>query len=836
MTDVGQEEGEEDIVRRLADLSRSSFVAHRDAVAALPAIRPLGPRAVLEWLATADALFGHDREAGKAFIRGSGAVARVWGGTSPWCIAARRFCAWSNCGPAVQAFMNALPDAAALPTQDTVRWMEIGFSWCSRHMDSGRAYFETPLGMLAAGGGLHDIEQLLEPAVGLWREHGLSLACYLPGALRVRTLLGTPGARSWARRGGDILKSGRRRGEAFFALASEESRALLLEHLPGFRILEHERLLQLLLVAWFGEPFDLHASDWMPGNVPAIIETDGRALFLPAVFPDREQTLLSVWHAAGHLLLDTFDRTAIEELFQAAGCPYPPLDPDQAITWDALLRPYGEDLPRFQVLFDLCEDLRIDARLAARIPGYLRRLEALPDGEMIAPAAPYRNFVRKAWRALLGDDAPDPRLVPLFSPDARVRDAFSVARVLLGSDDFPRLAPDERMAAYPPAHGPNVTRPVYPRAPRAKEYQYPIDQDSADARLAECRAVSEQSPRDAQGDDHDLNIDREDTAGAGGRVGVGLPQPARVTGRGRMRAPGDEGYAYPEWDYRGRQLRARWTRVHERSLDDRDLPEVERILAQHGQTLRRLRRAIEVHKPVRLAPYRRQLEGETLDLDAAVDFVALRRAGLGPRPEIYCQQRPQRRDIAVLLLVDLSTSIMERLADGSRIVDRIRAALVLFSESLQEIGDPYAIAGFASKYRDQVSYYAIKEFDQPLDRDVRAILGGLSGRLATRMGAAVRHALARFESRSQRRLLLLLSDGRPADYDDGGDSRYLEEDTRVAIKGCVDQGVHPFCITLDPRGGDYLQRVFGQGHYLVVDRLDDLPARLSEIYLRLRAA
>lgn len=836
MTDVRSPEGEEDIARRLADLSRTSFVAHRDAVAALPEIRPLGVSAVLEWLATTEVLFGHDREAGKAFIRGSGAVARALGGTSPWCIAARRFCAWSNCGPTVWAFMNALPDAAALPAQDTVRWMEIGFSWCARHMDSGRAYFETPIGTLLGGGGFHDLEQLLEPAIGLCQDHGLGLARYLPGVLHARTLLGTVGAQSWARQGGDILKAGRRRGEAFFALASEESRALLLERLPGSRILDHERLLQLLLVGWFGEPFDLRTGDWMPGSGPPFIETDGRALFLPAVFPDREQMLLSVWHAAGHLMLGTFDRTAIEELLQATECPHPPLDPEHAMTWNALLLPYGEDLPSFQVLFDICEDLRIDARLAARIPGYLRRLEALPDGEMIAPAVPYRNFVRRTWRALLGHGVADPRLLPLFASDARVRDAFRVARMLLASGEFPQLAPDERIAAYPPAHGPNVSRPVYPRAPRANEHQYHVDQDSDGARPAESSARSEQSPADAQGDDNDLNIDREDTAGAGGRVGVGLPQPARVHGRERVRAPSDEGYAYPEWDYRGRQLRARWTRVHERSLDDRDLPEVERILSRNGQTLRRLRRAIEAHKPVRLAPYRRQLEGETLDLDAAVDFVALRHAGLGPRPAIYCRQRPRRRDIAVLLLVDLSTSIMERLADGSRIVDRIRAALLLFAESLEEIGDPYAIAGFASKYRDQVSYYAIKEFDQPLDMDVRATLGGLSGRLATRMGAAVRHALARFEGQSQRRLLLLLSDGRPADYDDGGDSRYLEEDTRVAIKECVDQGVHPFCITLDPRGGDYLKRVFGQGHYVIVDRLDDLPARLSGIYLRLRAA
>ena len=81
---------------------------------------------------------------------------------------------------------------------------------------------------------------------------------------------------------------------------------------------------------------------------------------------------------------------------------------------------------------------------------------------------------------------------------------------------------------------------------------------------------------------------------------------------------------------------------------------------------------------------------------------------------------------------------------------------------------------------------------------------------------------------------IILSDGRPADYDDGGDERYLHEDTRMAVKEAVDRGVHPFCITLDPSGGKYLAQIFGAGHYLVLDHVNDLPKKLPEVYLRLR--
>ena len=103
------------------------------------------------------------------------------------------------------------------------------------------------------------------------------------------------------------------------------------------------------------------------------------------------------------------------------------------------------------------------------------------------------------------------------------------------------------------------------------------------------------------------------------------------------------------------------------------------------------------------------------------------------------------------------------------------------------------------------------------------------------MGAAIRHATARFaQVESRRRLLLILSDGRPEDYDDGGDRRYLHEDTRMAVKEAVARGVHPFCITVDTMANQYLPQIFGPGHYLVLDHINSLPNKLPEIYLRLR--
>jgi nitric oxide reductase NorD protein len=56
------------------------------------------------------------------------------------------------------------------------------------------------------------------------------------------------------------------------------------------------------------------------------------------------------------------------------GMAHPPLDEDQRITWRPLFAAFAERMFRFQLLFDLCEDLRVNHRLHGLVPGFLSRL------------------------------------------------------------------------------------------------------------------------------------------------------------------------------------------------------------------------------------------------------------------------------------------------------------------------------------------------------------------------------------------------------------------------------------------------------------------------------
>jgi hypothetical protein len=823
----------------LHDFKDASLVVYREVEEVLPAIRTHGDDVALSWLLACRRLFDFDREAGKAFIRGSAEAEQVSETVLPWTGQALEFLRWRGSWRALEGFMSNLPRAyGSLGHAGERRWAEIGFAWCARQLESGSAFFTIPVVELSGRQGVAGIEQLATPAEELFESRKLLLSTYLAGAIRVRNLLGAQAILPWALRGADIMQAGRARGEAYFRLESEESLALLLEHLPGFRLSDRNRLLAMLLDVWYGASFDLKESTWSPEKGRPFVETDGRSLFFPAVMASRDEAVLAVLHGAGHMRFGTFDRLAMKEMFAAASVDFPESGP---VSWVPLFIRYGDDALRFQLIFDLCEDLRVDFRVQHAVPNYLSRLRA--TARAAAPRTPeaaayFDLALASVEEAMVATRAHAPRgrqFGPLLDPNATVADAYRIAAAIYSNEALPRVMDLETFhAAYLPGRGPNATRLAHPQEQREQQQtQAGAEQQNQPDEQGEDQSETAQN---AESGDQQDGGKRKEVAGYGDSSGTSAQSANRSDAQKQGATAGDKGVPYPEWDYREQRYKRNWSWVQEKQLAESNMAETNRLERQYSNALKRLKKAIQAQKPARLAPRLRQLEGDDMDINAVVGYVAEKQAGRSPTPAIYRRRELRQREIAVTLLADMSTSIMQHLPEGGgRLVDRVRAGVLLFAESMEEVGDAYSIAGFCSKYRDNVSYYTIKGFEQPLSEEVRSQIGGMSGRLATRMGAAIRHATACFdEVDSRRRLLLILSDGRPEDYDDGGDRRYLHEDTRMAVKEAVARGVHPFCITVDTMANQYLPQIFGKGHYLVLDHINSLPNKLPEIYFRLR--
>jgi hypothetical protein len=220
----------------LQQMERISFVAHRDARAALPSIRAFGPAIARAWIEAARDLFLHDRECGKSFMRHSERLAENTGVVEPWISQSREFLQWVNSHYALEGFLAQADRVWSVWGEAGEReWFALGLRWCGRSLADARAYFEAPFDRLDAGQGPAGLRTLIEPAEKLYDERGLALDCYLAGAPMARNMVGDAGLLNWARRGADLLAAGRSRGEAYFRMESEEGLKLLLEALPGYR-------------------------------------------------------------------------------------------------------------------------------------------------------------------------------------------------------------------------------------------------------------------------------------------------------------------------------------------------------------------------------------------------------------------------------------------------------------------------------------------------------------------------------------------------------------------------------------------------------------------------
>jgi nitric oxide reductase activation protein len=159
-------------------------------------------------------------------------------------------------------------------------------------------------------------------------------------------------------------------------------------------------------------------------------------------------------------------------------------------------------------------------------------------------------------------------------------------------------------------------------------------------------------------------------------------------------------------------------------------------------------------------------------------------------------------------------------------------AVSLVAWAIECLGDPYAIAGFHSNTRHDVRFQHIKGFSESFDDGVKARLAAMEAGYSTRMGAALRHAGHYLSHRkADKKILLLLTDGEPADID-VEDGQHLRADARKAVEEIASEGVTTFCLSLDKNADEYVSEIFGR-HWRVLDKPERLPEVLPMLYASL---
>ena len=616
--------------------------------------------------------------------------------------------------------------------------------------------------------------------------------------------LAIAGLKRWVQVG---LRTHSRDAEAqkkYFSLDSKDAIAMLKLGGDGTLFSHVKRRLQLYLRALWGHEWIMHPKakkDLAIHNHRPFI--DEQTIYLPDAYggkkigPGAELYRAAAAHAAAHL---TFTRARFK---------------------------VGNYKPIKIAVVSMLEDARVEALAVREFPG-LRNIWKTWHSATPELGGTFVELISRLSRALLDPDYEDDH--PWV---ARGRRMWAESQARLGDQNLSielanPLANDIGQTRLQFNYKSYVVQPPY-RDDHSFMWHYDddnaqqtLDEDD-DIVLEEIRTNPEEADpldhpelRDAQVEDPDPDKKEQDSPHA-----IALELVTRSVD-------------YGEWDYTIGLERPSWCTLFEKQPALGDPTVIDALLQRHEvlqQRVKALIRAAQIQQALRL---RKQHEGDRMDLDAAIRAVIDIRSQHQPDPRINMRTVHRGRDLSVLVLLDISKSTGDVIrSENTTVLNLARESLALLADAMSELGDEFAIHGFTSNGRRDVSYFRFKDFGVPYGPQAKAALAGIEPLLSTRMGPAIRHAGEFLRAQaSGRKLLLVITDGEPSDIDIH-DPRYLMMDAKKACEGLMRHGIQPFCMSLDPRADKYVSTIFGRRNYLVMDKIARLPEKLPLIYLRM---
>lgn len=699
---------------------------------------------------------------------------------------------------------------------------------------------------------------------------------------------------NWFKAGMEVLAYSLEGARAYFAVESQNALASVEKALSGVPLRQVARTVKLFVQGLCGADITIQAlPDSLGSDVPvrATVSQDGRIISLPSLLrryatveDNMRLYLVMAAHEAGHVEFGTYRLTLepLADVVTQIRQRYGRTDQAEPETLAELFRLYPQ--PRLaQDIWMLLEDARVEFLLQQQYPGLRRDLQAWAREAVTTRSLTHGLTIKELIvDQLLQLSTSDPDSIAIHNAiteeiailwpmcqSIQVATATAEDGVRLTHDVYIRLeellAPQADMIQARQANeasqdigvGPSASeesggdyRPVtnwvyrgamnpeFIRRRNAEELTKQDQPQSADINrlVSGAGGAPEEADSGQRGRIRTLTSSESDVL-SGGRqlpthveelLALDVNQPISADWPGF----GDRAIRYPEWDQEIHDYRLNWCRVVERAAEERPDDVVAATLQTHGSVVATLRRFFEGLRPPGLKRVAGQVEGDEIDLEAAVRVWAERAAGAEVSDRIYVRRDRKERDVAAAFLVDVSGSTSRQLDGGRRVIDVEREGLVLLCEALEAVGDQYALYGYSGQGRGQVDFLVIKDFADRLGGQAAHRLAGLTPLQQNRDGAAIRHATTKLLAREARtKLLIVISDGRP--LDDGYKDEYSLEDTKAALREAKRRGIHPFCITIDREADAYLKRMYGDVHFTVIDRVESLPLRLPRIYQRL---
>lgn len=811
----------------LLEMGKSKWSVVEHAYKKLPLVSGMSNEDITKWLKNGNVLADIDQDVAIQYFESSPLAIEVlgpgkWSEWALWGVQIAKT-SWK----AAREYFKSSPEVVKkIDPCDLERWARLGI------------YLVEKSPRVKAG---YSVHSMLAQGTHAGRSKVLDLAIqYFKSAPQVLGRLSMQDLENWVEKGLEVTEEKKEKGTAYFSLQTGTSRKEMETLIKGLELGDIYTVLSSYAAALFGREVQIKTSSIFYKNLPGLSRffsvTDGTRVFLPPrieLFKEEDLNFKTYkWvltHELAHMQFGTFKLSMADlkrlEIFQ---------DP----------------VPAFRV-FEFLEDERVDYLMGLQYPGLEKdrrmimesyRTQLSQSGEV--KQSVFESLSFRVSEQLGISTEPDCRLMQLLkeslprvlSPECSVRDVLDLTVNIFESLDgetacnvcgsreaqdrvFYRGVLDFKLIEEARA---GMSRLIMEMVERFSEKQMEVKHDLVEKainRLEESEGPqSEELLWQVTGSDR-LNEIFEKTK-------VIL---AELEEEIRFRRTA----YYDEWDNKLDDYKKDWCRVRELEMPATSLLFYNKTIKDYHGIVSLLRRYFGLLRPDRIKRYFREERGDDLDLDAVIESIVERHAGITPSDRVYIRRDKKMRDVSVAFLVDMSYSTGEELPSGKRIIDVEREGLVLMAEALESIGDQWAVFGFSTEHRDKVDFFVVRDFNEPFSDTVKMRFESIRPIAQTRLGAAIRHATSFLaKQNSLIRLLILLSDGRPYDVD-YGDVAYATEDTRMALWEGRSKGVNSYCITVDKKSRDYLPYMYGEANYTIIDNIEALPISLPLIYKKL---
>lgn len=288
---------------------------------------------------------------------------------------------------------------------------------------------------------------------------------------------------------------------------------------------------------------------------------------------------------------------------------------------------------------------------------------------------------------------------------------------------------------------------------------------------------------------------------------------------------------YDEWDFKKRNYLPGFCKVYPKTQIKTHPSYYKNTMAKYKTTLNGLRKMLTSVNN-KMQQQRRQLQGEAFDLDALTDLYTDIHSGKSPDERVYLSNRKKNKDIAILVLLDLSLS-SDGYAAGNRVIDVEKEVSILFGEILHEFDIDFAIDGFYSKTRNFTTYLTLKDFNENWN-SAKHKIGAIEPNGYTRIGPALRHAGARLDQIDYKnKWIIVLSDGKPNDYDKY-EGQHGIQDIKQALRELNERKINSYALAIEAQAKYYLPQMFGQNHYQILTSPEALLKSLVKLYEKIK--